>query len=175
MNDDDDKYIGIFIQTRDERRNYLFENYHFHCNCIGCDLTEEELNTQNKLCQEYRTIMAHKEDQKRINKLMSNFDTSSEVDDLKSLYTLAKGLKIMKHWIILQVIVKEGFDAACQGYLTTILKTKRDSFERNITSFANAGYCISFHVRGPEHSITKSWQKRKEDPVGFFKNEQGNN
>ena len=167
-------YIGTSIYTRDERRNYLFENYNFHCNCIGCDLTEEELNTQDKMCQEYRTIVAHKEDQKRLKKLMNNFDTSSEVDDLKSLYKLAKDLKIVKHWIILQVIV-EGFDAACQGYLTTALKTKRDSFKKNITSFANAGYCISFHVRGPEHSITKSWQKRKEDPVGFFKSEHGNN
>ena len=166
--------------TRDERRAYLKEIYHFHCNCIGCDLSEDELKIQNEKCGEYRKIVSHMKEQDRVNELivMRTSDTSSEVDDLKALYKLAKELKIVRHRIILRDIAEEGFDAACQGYLTmieilksansTVHKEKRDNFWQNLTCFANAGYDISKVVNGPEHSDTLDWQKMKQDPIAFF-------
>ena len=174
--------------TRDERRAYLWEYYHFHCNCIGCDLSEDKLKIQNRQCGEYRMIVAHMKEQKRVNELKRSSDTSSKVDDLKSLYKLAKNLKIMRHRNILRLITEEGFDAACQGYLTMleILKLrnsstpphilgqvmdKKDNFWKNIACFASAGYDISKIVNGPEHSDTRAWQKRKQDPIDFYRND----
>ena len=161
--------------TRDERRHCLRETYHFHCNCIGCNLTEEELKIQNEKCAECKKIWAQRKELKRMNKLMRSSDTSNEIDDLKAIYKLAKDLKIIGRRTILIHILEEGFDAACQGYLTMILNGhKRDNFMKNIEGFASAGYEISKVVHGPEHSDTLAWQKRKQEPIAFFQSEYGN-
>ena len=171
---------------REERRAFLMDLYHFHCNCIGCDISEDELKIQDEKCAEYSTIWAHMKEQKRVSELMRSSDTSSEIDDLKALYKVAKGLKILGHRYILTFITGEGFDAACRGYLTMVemlkstnstvhKKGKKDNFWRNIACFANAGYDLSKNVNGTEHPDTLGWQERKQDPIAFFKNKYGIN
>ena len=160
--------------TRDERRYYLGEIYHFHCNCIGCDLTEEELKIQNERCAEYRKTWAHYKAIKKVNQLMWSTDTSNEIDDLKAIYKLAKDLKIIGLREILLRILEEGFDASCYRCIMMIMNGhKRDDFMKNIECFASAGYEISKVVHGPEHSDTLAWQKRKQDPIAFFQSEYG--
>ena len=59
--------------------------------------------------------MDRKKKVKEIYKKMENSDTTEELKCLKELYKTAKDLGIFRRVEILNEIVEEGFDAACQG------------------------------------------------------------
>ena len=107
---------------RDQRRTHLFKTYNFICVCPACDLSEEQLQVQNKLCDEFNTLMIKKKAFEAMNVSagysINNGNTWKELICLKELYKTAKGLKFFRRAEILEQIVEEGFDAACRGYLT---------------------------------------------------------
>ena len=162
---------------RNDRRIYLFEKYQFTCHCDGCDLSEEELKTQNEMCDEFNILLNE----------MFKFDAATafdtvELNCLKKLNEIAKNLKTFKSIPILQEIVEKGFDTACQGYLKMCekekipnlggIKEKKTRFWQDICDFAKEGLEISTLLLGLEHWITKEWIKRNEDPVQYFNEEQ---
>ena len=75
----------------------------------------DHLKAQNKLCDEFNSLMDRKKEVKEIYKKMENSDTTEELKCLKELYKTAKDLGIFRRVEILNEIVEEGFDAACQG------------------------------------------------------------
>ena len=174
---------------RDQRRTHLFKTYNFICVCPACDLSEEQLQVQNKLCDEFNTLMIKKKAFEAMNVSagysINNGNTWKELICLKELYKIAKGLKFFRRAEILEQIVEEGFDAACQGYLTmceigktpnarshrALVTEKKTNFWKDVCNFAKDGLEISTTVHGPEHSKTIEWRKREEDPVKYFKDE----
>ena len=102
-----------------------------------------------------------------------------------------KELNIFRRRAMLEKIVTEGFDAACQGYNTSFkicgkqnksgnicnsnpteeLEEKKVSFWKDVCYFAKVGLEISTTVHGPDHSETSNWRKRNEDPVKYHKEE----
>ena len=109
-------YIGLINDIhRDQRRKCLFESHQFDCFCTGCNLSEEHLKDQNKLCDEFNRLMYKKKEVKEIYKKMENSDTTEELKCIKELYKTAKNLGIFRRVEMLNEIVEEGFDAACQG------------------------------------------------------------
>ena len=126
--------------------------------------------------------MNRKKEVKEIYKKMENSDTTEELKCLKELYKTAKDLGIFRRVEILNEIVEEGFDAACQGYLTmceiekkpnrksplALVTKKKTGFWEDVCTFSNIGLQISTTVSGADHSETKEWGKRKESPVQFF-------
>ena len=168
---------------RNQRRRSLFESHNFTCVCSACDLSDEQLQAQNRLSDEFIRLISKKKEVKSMNAAMNNTDTSDEVKFIKDLYKTAKDLKFFRRREILHKIVGEGFEAACQGYLTmceiekkvnaiappALVKAKKTVFWNNVCDFAKVGLEISTTVHGPEHSETIQWQKRKEDPVQYFK------
>ena len=171
---------------RNQRRTHLFQSYNFDCVCPACDLSEEQLQAQNKLCDEFDTLMIKKKEFEAMNVSTNyskiNTDTWEELKCLKELYKTAKDLKFFRRAEILEKIVGEGFDAACQGYLTmcgiekkrnrksplALVKEKKTGFWEDVCTFSNIGLQISTTVSGADHSETKEWGKRKESPVQFF-------
>ena len=162
-------YYGIMENIhRNDRRIYLFENYQFTCHCDGCDLSEEELKTQNEMCDEFNMLLNE----------MYEFDAVTafntvELNCLKKLNEIAKNLKTFKSITILQEIVEKGFDTACQGYLNFgEIEENKTRFWNDICDFAKEGLEISTLLLGLEHWITKEWIKRNEDPVQYFNKDQ---
>ena len=103
------------------------------------------------------------------NACMNNSDTSEEVKYLKELYKTAQDLKIFKRSEILKRIVEEGFNSACQGYLTkNLVEEKKSAFWKDICNFTNDGLEISTTIHGVDHSETIEWRERKEYPVKDF-------
>ena len=171
---------------RDQRRTHLFKTYNFICVCPACNLSGKQLQTQNKLCDEFNTLMIKKKEFEAMNVSagysINNGNTWKELICLKELYKIAKGLKFFRRAEILEQIVEEGFDAACQGYLTmceiekkpnrksplALVTKKKTGFWEDVCTFSNIGLQISTTVSGADHSETKEWGKRKESPVQFF-------
>jgi hypothetical protein len=170
---------------RDQRRRSLFESHNFACVCSACDLSDEQLQAQNRLSDEFIRLINKKEELKSMNAAMNNYDTSDKVKCIKDLYKTAKDLKIFRRKAILHKIVEEGYDAACQGYLTmceiekkvnsvdppAIVKAEKTVFWKDVCNFAKVGFEISATVHGSEHSEAIQWRKRKEDPVQYFKDD----
>ena len=178
-------YIGMISDVhRDQRRLSLFRSHNFACVCPACDLPEEQLQVQNRLSDEFERLLNMKKEVKAINASMNNSDTSEELKCLRNLYKTAKDLKCFRRVEILNQIVEQGFDAACQGYLTWLemekltlanripkemLDGKKSMFWKEVCTFAKVGLDISTTVYGPEHSKCIEWRKRIEDPVQYFK------
>ena len=169
---------------RDQRRIALFQSHNFACVCPACDLPEEQIQVQDRLSDKFERLLEMKKDVKAKNASMNNSDTSEELKCLKNLYKTAKDLRFFRRVEILKQIVEQGFDAACQGYLTFLemeklplanripremLDEKKSMFWREVGTFAKVGLEISTTVYGPEHSKCIEWRKRIEDPVQYFK------
>ena len=164
-------YIGLMDNDiqRDERRTYLFESHNFTCVCDSCDLSEKQLKVQNRLSDEFERLMNKKNEVKAKNAFKDNSDTSEELKCLKELYKTAQDLKFFRRSEILKIIVEEGFNSACQGYLTkNLVEEKKTAFWKDICNFANDGLDISTTIRGADHSETIEWRERKEYPVKDF-------
>ena len=56
-------YNGIIDDKihRDQRRIKLYESYQFKCSCAACNLSDEELKTQNEMCDELIAIWNKKQ------------------------------------------------------------------------------------------------------------------
>ena len=164
-------YIGLMDNDvhRDQRRTYLFESHNFTCVCNSCDLSEKQLKVQNRLSDEFERLMNKKNEVKAKNAFIDNSDTSEEVKCFKELYKTAQDLKFFRRSEILKIIVEEGFNSACQGYLTrNLVEEKKTAFWKDICNFANDGLEISTTIRGADHSETIEWRERKEYPVKDF-------
>ena len=80
-------YIGLINNVhRDQRRTALLQSHKFTCFCTACDLSEEQLIVQNRLCDEFRLL----EEKKIIQAMMNVRHSDKEVIYLKELYKIAK-------------------------------------------------------------------------------------
>jgi len=179
------------VIKRDDRRRKLSENHCFLCSCDGCNLTSEELQLQNNLCDEFIQLQAKTKEIKLEKAKTNSSDTADELLCLKKLYKLAKELKIMRKNEILTFFLEEAFDAACQGYITmegilreplecensgrfaSLVEGKKKSFWKDIVMCAEAGLKFSSIIYGIEFSKREEWNQRKENPLEFFRRENG--
>ena len=161
--------------TRNHRRSEMARIYNFICCCEGCDLTTEQLEIQNELCAQYMKLMKEK-DAKKDHGGIPN-ELASCLDDLKTLYKIAKSLKLFRRGVILKNIVEDGFNTACISFIgsahlnhrtTDVLLEKREKYFKDIVNFAIAGWKISTDAYGPDHPETEQWKQRKDQPLDYF-------
>ena len=143
---------------RDQRRIKLFESYQFNCLCAACNLSDEELKTQNQMCDEFNTIWNKKQQIIARNIVLIPDELMKYY---KELYNIAEKLNIFKRKTILQKIVEEGFIGAC-------LVSSWDDYYY----FAKIGLEISKVVHGKEQSETIQWEKRQNPQRYPIKNHQ---
>ena len=80
-------YIGLINYVhRDQRRTALLQSYKFICFCTACDLSEEQLIVQNRLCDEFRFL----DEKKTMQAMMNVRHSDEEVIYLKELYKIAE-------------------------------------------------------------------------------------
>ena len=80
-------YIGLINNVhRDQRRNALMQSHKFTCFCTACDLSEEQLIVQNRLCDKFRLL----DEKKHMQGMMKVRHSDEEVIYLKELYKIAK-------------------------------------------------------------------------------------
>ena len=150
-------YNGLFDGKihRDQRRMKLFESYQFECSCAACNLSDEELKTQNDMCDEFITTWIGIKTF-GIQEMCTKFPNVTSMIDIhmkcyKELYRIAEKLNIFKRREILEKIVEGGFNAASLA--------PSDSGEY-CNYFANIGLEISMVVPGVEQSETIKWIER---------------
>jgi hypothetical protein len=134
---------------RDQRRRKLFESYQFNCSCAACNISDEELKTQNEMCDE---LIATWNKKQQIIAREIAFKPDELIKYYKKLYSIAEKLNIFKRKTILQKIVEEGFIGAC-----LVSSSSWDDYYY----FAKIGLEISKVVHGKEQSETIQWEKRQ--------------
>jgi len=158
-------YIGVELEDTNERRKKLFY-YLFDCNCPGCNLSDEDMIEEKKLCKKMRALEE---------KLDSFYEQFENIENglvcLKEMYKIAKTLKTLRISSILAKIVGPGFDVACQGYYFSKNKSKKEKFYADIQNFSSVALKLSTMLYGRENEITKEWQSVEKDPVKSFEKE----
>jgi len=170
------RYHGQEVLDTETRRNILTK-YHFTCTCPACDLSEEELIEEKKLCHKMKELKdAHEEFIKCLETLFFR-DKSTElqirrgVGRLKEMYRIAKKHKTMAVGRILSEIVKPGIETAYWGYIEAkhfnlpVIKMYKDDMH----NFASVGFKLSAMLYGKDNGETMAWQRKKEDPIKYYK------
>ena len=97
------------------RQNYLSEGWKFNCNCPLCE--EETENCQDEKYEKFELLKQEAEAlYKQSNIFQSIGNMRREVQCYKEMYKLAKEKQATRIFILSDVL-KEGFNAAVQGYL----------------------------------------------------------
>ena len=108
-------YIGRKCRDRDERIGELMIKWGLDvCKCAACDISEEEAEKHNKICDEYKAL----EIQRR------EFLDNAGVVVLKrpvlnEMYKLARSLKTLKKSTLLHDIVDVAFVSSCMAAINT--------------------------------------------------------
>ena len=167
---------------REERRSLIKDTYHFDCKCKTCDLADEEVEQEMKRLDEYMEEMQKKKRFHDSAKTATYVRTGqalrqSELGCLKKLYRIAKEIKTFNRRFILRDIVEEAFDVSVQGALSAATSLNMGSAKmawmKDAKNFADIGLEIAKTLNGPDHSETKAWRERSEDPIKFFLKEFG--
>jgi len=160
------RYGGEVLLDTAERRKHL-SGWFFHCMCPACDLSEENLIEETKLCQKWRELEKRQPEEGDLNNILR------DVDRFKEMYQIAKKLKTLKITTILKKIVYEGFHRSCIGYciMTKVAVLdklpERKMFHDDIQKFARVGVKLTSMLYGKEQEETRSWQREKENPIHF--------
>merc|ERR1712126_324201 len=167
-------YRKIGTLTREERRKYLQDFYHFHCCCEACDVTEEQVKEENMNCSRFTALC----EERRILEESQSTDnfcvvrSRREVDCLKEMYSLVKKLRIFRLSTVIKDILEEGFQAATQGFYNSRFIScdpqLRSQLLKDAVSFAEVGVSLSQQLYGENHPITQLWLRRKRKPVECF-------
>ena len=151
-------YDGAKCKDRDERRTHLKNNFQFHCMCEACEITEEEAEKDQEICNRYKALEVE----------LKNIEGREEVNILKEMYKLAKTMKTLRMKTILEDILEIGFDSACQGFLNAREIALKQKFMQDVNSFTNAGVILSKRLFGESNVWAKNWVKRKNNPIQYF-------
>ena len=167
--------VNLGIESRERRRSELKEDFNFNCNCKACDLTEEEIKEETKVIEEFNEKWKRHEDFKKAASLASVTAQpllKQEAECLKKMYQLAKEIKTMDRRTFLNEIVEEAFDISCHGAASSRFSNSMGNVEeawmKDANMFANIGLVIAKTLFGEDHSMTKEWKARSDDPIKFY-------
>lgn len=141
-----------------ERKNFLRKNWNFDCCCETCELKEKDLEIDDNRRKQFTQL--EKEQEAYVG------NPEKEIQTIKTLYHLGKEIGGIRIMYILDNIVSNGFDAACQGYLNSWKQNVK--FYADIESFASLGLKLSKILYGSSHPETKLWEMKKENPLKTF-------
>ena len=148
------------------RQQLLFDGWDFKC---MCNLCAEEGDSHNELYENFAKLRQEAE-------ILGRDETNSwfhqlekikkEVSCYKKMYKLAKE-KNASRGFILTTILKHGFTAAAQGYLSSLNnvegRVQNQEFRTDCEIFSIVGEKISIQLLGQEDPITIEWKKRRHD------------
>lgn len=170
-------YIHTMIGSREERRTKLKDGFNFDCSCEACDLTEAEIQREIESIDEYKEEKQKKEElQDQIN-LASDGKIAQaimklELTSLKNMYRMAKEIKTMSRRNLLQDVVEEAFDVSAQGAASAEhsrnMKVEKAAWLKDAKMFADIGLEFAKTLNGEDHSMTREWKARSDDPIKFF-------
>ena len=173
-------YISIGREQlfgRDERCNYIKDTYHFDCRCKACDMAGEEVESETKLIDDYKEEMLRRQQfQDAANAATNGRDAQawmwSELECLKKMYQTAKQVKTFNRRYFLWDIVEKAFDVSAQGAMSAAaswnMESAKSSWMKEAKQFADIGLEMAKTLNGPDHSETKAWRERSDDPIKFF-------
>ena len=170
-------YFPTMIGSREERQTQLKDSFNFDCNCGACDLTEVEIQRERKTIDKYKEEKRKKKEFKEAATLASANSTGqalmqSESNCLKNMYRLAKEIKTLGRRVVLQEIVEEAFDVSAQGAVSAgcsrNMKVAKAAWMKDAQMFADIGLEIAKTLNGEDHSMTREWRARRDDPIIFF-------
>eukprot|EP00092_Neocalanus_flemingeri_P027959 GFUD01030354.1.p1 GENE.GFUD01030354.1~~GFUD01030354.1.p1 ORF type:complete len:379 (+),score=83.31 GFUD01030354.1:141-1139(+) len=141
-----------------ERKNFLRKNWNFDCSCETCELKENDLETDDNRRRKFKLL--EKEQEANVG------NPAKEIETIKTLYHLGKEIGGIRIMYILDNIVSNGFDAACQGYLNSWKQNMK--FYSDLESFASLGLKLSKILYGSSHPETQLWEMKKENPIKTF-------
>ena len=142
------------------------------------DLTEVEVEKEIKRIDEYKKETSSKEGFRGQNKNAPNILTmQSELRSLMRMYHIAEKIKTFDKRVFLKEMVAEAFDVSVQGALcaqqSVFTAAAFPVWMEDANKFANIGLQIATEFYGSEHSVTKKWEERCDNPVNFFRREFG--
>jgi len=141
-----------------ERKQFLRKNWNFDCSCQTCELKDKDLETDDNRRRKFKQL--EKEQEANVG------NPEKELETIKTLYHLGKEIGGIRIMYILDNVVSNGFDAACQGYLNSWKQNKK--FYGDIESFSSLGLKLSKILYGSSHPETKLWVLKKENPIQTF-------
>ena len=159
---------GVASEVKDfnARQQLLFDGWDFKC---MCNLCVAEGDSNNELYEKFEKLQQEAE-------VLGRDETNSwfyqlekikkEVSCYKEMYKLAKE-KNASRGFILTTILKHGFTAATQGYLSSLDnvegRVQNQEFKSDCEKFSTVGEQISTQLLGQEDPITIEWKKRRHD------------
>ena len=150
------------------------DSYNFDCGCEGCDITQEEEEKESSNCKLFRTFNEKRPALKQSSSwnldLDLNLDLEKEVFCLKNMYSLSKEIKTINLKNVLSIILEDGFDAACElCFNGNLCKTNDYPAEMlDVQFFSSHGLELSILLHGENHSTTREWVERREDPAKYY-------
>ena len=153
------KPFEISMKNFKTRQEYLLDGWEFNC---MCNLCKEEGDSDDKNYEKFAKLQQEAE-------ILSGDETNSwiyqlekikkEVSCYKEMYKLAKEKNVSRLFII-DYILNPAFDAAVQGYLSSLAfvkdRTKNQEFKSYCDGFSRAGEQIAIDFLGQETPATIS-------------------
>eukprot|EP00090_Calanus_glacialis_P037900 TRINITY_DN6583_c0_g1_i1.p1 TRINITY_DN6583_c0_g1~~TRINITY_DN6583_c0_g1_i1.p1 ORF type:complete len:354 (-),score=64.48 TRINITY_DN6583_c0_g1_i1:239-1300(-) len=149
---------GSECLPKKERKNFLSKNWNFECCCETCELKGKDLETDD--IRRRKFLQLEKEQEANVG------NPEKELETIKALYQLGKDIGGVRIMYILDNIVSNGFDAACQGYLNSWKQNVK--FLSSIESFASLGLKLSKILYGKSHPENTLWEMKKANPIQTF-------
>jgi len=149
---------GSECLPKKERKNFLSKNWNFECCCETCQLEGKDLETDDEKRRKFKLL--EKEQEANVG------NPEKELQTIKTLYQLGKEIGGVRILYILDNIVSNGFDAACQGYLNSWKQNVK--FLSDIENFASLGLKLCKILYGASHPETTLWEMKKDNPLKSF-------
>ena len=161
-------YLGGLL-TRAERRAFLKTELDFDCNCVACDMTEEQAN------KEAQYIGKYKDEQKKIDDINNLLDSGAvndvafkhsflkrKMECLKEMYRQARKLKTMiPRETLLDDVLRVAIRLSCDGAMVAKrlgMRSEETEWKKDLAMFAKIGLEVASTIYGEEYSETKDWR-----------------
>jgi len=179
-------YRSFWPNSRTERQE-LMKHYNFDCCCEGCDVTKELEEKEAYYCEKFTKANKKRLELKQKDRSLKE-DLDLEVVYLKEMLRLSKEIPTISLKNVLSIIAEEGYAACCQrllrckqacgpgegGLQGSVLEHPGllDWQFEEMDEFLTLGLQLSSLLHGKDHSLTRLWRQRREQPIKCFINDQ---